>query len=213
MDFRSYIHNAMLCEELVSHVALDESEVFASEVTLLEAELNELLGLGKVADKLKSLSNKGDKAVEAAKEKGKEVLDTAKYAAGNMAREAKEKITRDATEVAQAHKEIAQAAGKAAVGLFTKSQAMFKELLGGEWKKLTPEQEATMKELEGIFKKMKSGKFLSAPESMSVLATILAKGDSKEFPGYKAYTKQLERLQAIPGMKMVRVAVKNAKAE
>lgn len=211
MSFKNYVHTALLCEELVQTVSEDKVEVFAESVYMIEAELNELLGLGKLGEKLKSLSSKGDKAVETAKEKGKEVLDTAKYAASNMAREAKEKIVTDAKEVAQAHKEIAQAAGKAVAGAFTKSQDAIKEIWGKATGNLSPEQTETVKDLEAIFKKMGSGKFLSGPESIKVLAAVLAGGTSKQIPSYKNYSKQLERLQGIPGLSSVRLTVKSGK--
>lgn len=211
MKFRNYLHTTMLCEELVESVSDDKVELFAESVYMVEAELNELLGLGKLGEKLKSLNARGDKAVETAKEKGKEVLDTAKYAAKNMAREAGEKIATDAKEVAKAHKEIAQAAGKAVVGAFTKSQEAIKEIWG-KATGLTPEQTETVKDLESIFKKMGSGKFLSGPESVKVLAAVLAGGTSKQVPSFKAYSKQLERLQGIPGLASVRLTVKSGKA-
>jgi hypothetical protein len=210
MKFRNYLHTTMLCEELVETVSEEQVELFAESVTLIEAELNELLGLGKLGDKLKSLNARGDKAVETAKEKGKEVLDTAKYAAKNMAREAGEKIATDAKEVAKAHKEIAQAAGKAVVGAFTKSQDAIKEIWGKATGNLSPEQTETIKSLESILKKMSSGKFLSALESIKVLAAVLAGGTSKQIPSFKAYSKQLERLQAIPGLSSIRLSIKTA---
>ena len=210
MKFRNYLHTNMLCEELVESVSDDKVELFAESVYMVEAELNELLGLGKLGEKLKSLNARGDKAVETAKEKGKEVLDTAKYAAKNMAREAGEKIATDAKEVAKAHKEIAQAAGKAVVGAFTKSQEAIKDIWGKATGNLSPEQTETIKSLESIFKKMSSGKFLSAFESIKVLAAVLAGGTSKQVPSFKAYSKQLERLQGIPGLASIRLSIKTA---
>lgn len=210
MKFRNYLHTNMLCEELVESVSDDKVELFAESVYMVEAELNELLGLGKLGEKLKSLNARGDKAVETAKEKGKEVLDTAKYAAKNMAREAGEKIATDAKEVAKAHKEIAQAAGKAVVGAFTKSQEAIKEIWGKATGNLSPEQTETIKSLESILKKMGSGKFLSAVESIKVLAAVLAGGTSKQIPSFKAYSKQLERLQGIPGLSSIRLSIKTA---
>lgn len=210
MKFRNYLHTNMLCEELVESVSEDKIELFAESVYMVEAELNELLGLGKLGEKLKSLNARGDKAVETAKEKGKEVLDTAKYAAKNMAREAGEKIATDAKEVAKAHKEIAQAAGKAVVGAFTKSQEAIKDIWGKATGNLSPEQTETIKSLESIFKKMSSGKFLSAFESIKVLAAVLAGGTSKQVPSFKAYSKQLERLQGIPGLASIRLSIKTA---
>lgn len=211
MKFKNYIQTTMICEEIVEGISEDKIELFAESVYMIEDELNELLGLGKLGEKLKSLSSKGDKAVETAKEKGKEVLDTAKYAASNMAREAKEKITTDAKEVAQAHKEIAQAAGKSVLGMLTKAQDAFKLVWGTIPKNLSSEQLETLKELDEIIKKMGSGKFLSAQESLKVLASVLAGGTSKQIPSFKAYNKQLERLKEIPGLASIKLSVKNAK--
>lgn len=212
MKFKNYIHDTMICEEIVEGISEEQIESFAESVYMLEDELNELLGLGKLGDKLKALSSKGDKAVETAKEKGKEIADTAKYAASNMAREAKEKITRDVKEVGQAHKEIAQAAGKSILGMLTKAQDAFKLVWGNVPKNLSSEQLETLKELDAIIKKMGSGKFLSAQESLKVLASILAGGTSKQIPTFKAYNKQLERLKEIPGLASINLSVKNAKA-
>lgn len=212
MDFKNYVHSAMICEELVEGVSSDKIEMFAESVFLIETELNELLGLGRLSDKIKSFSDKGDKALASAKEKGKEFVDDAKYVAKNIAKEAGEKIATDAKEVYQAHKEIAQAASKAVVGLVTKSQDAFKELWGNIPGKLTQEQSETIKDLDAIFKKMSSGKFLSGQESLKVLAAVLAGGSSKQIPSYKAYNKQLVRLQEIPGLASVRITVKSGKA-
>lgn len=211
MSFKNYVHTNLLCEEMVSTISEDKVEVFAESAFLIEAELNELLGLGKLGDKLKGLSSKGDKAVESAKAAGKEVLDTAKYAAKNMAKEAGGKIATDAKEVYQAHKEIAQAAGKSVANAFTKSQEAIKDIWG-KATGLTPEQTETVKDLEAIFKKMGSGKFLSGPESVKVLAAVLAGGTSKQVPSFKSYKKQLDHLAKIPGLASVSLAVKSGKA-
>jgi uncharacterized protein YjbJ (UPF0337 family) len=199
MKFRNYLHTTMLCEELVETVSEEQVELFAESVTLIEAELNELLGLNRLGDKLKTLSSKGDKAVE-----------DAKYVAKNIAKDTVGKVVDDAKEVYQSHKEIAQAAGKAIAGAFSKSQDAIKEIWGKATGNLSPEQTETIKSLESIFKKMSSGKFLSALESIKVLAAVLAGGTSKQIPSFKAYSKQLERLQTIPGLSSIRLSIKTA---
>lgn len=191
----------MLCEELAETVSEEHVELFAESVILIEAELNELLGLNRLGDKLKTLSSKGDKAVE-----------DAKYVAKNIAKDTIGKVANDAKEVYRSHKEIAQAAGKAIAGAFSKSQDAIKEIWGKATGNLSPEQTETVKDLESIFKKMGSGKFLSGPESIKVLAAVLAGGTSKQIPSFKAYKKQLDRLQEVPGLASVRLTVKSGKA-
>lgn len=209
MEFRNFINTTMLCEELVESVQGEELETLFEELYIMESELNELFGLGKAADKLKKLSDKGDEVAAKAKEKAKDVVDTAKYAAKNMAKEAKDKIVGDAKAVGQAHKEIAVAAKDKAVALFGKSQDAFKEMWGKAMKtELTPEQKATVEELKAIFSKMTTGKYLNREESLKVLASGLAGGEDGKFPSIKAYNKQLERLRTTPGLNQIQISVK-----
>lgn len=212
MSFKKYVHNTVISRDLVETVSDENLELLSEEVILLESELNELFGIGTAAEKLKKLNDAGDKAVESAKEKGKEVLATAKYAAGNMAKEAKDKIVGDAKAVGQAHVEIAQAAAKVIANLFSKSQDVVKDLFGKVTaKNMTAEQLETLKQLEEILAKMKGGKFLSPAESLKVLAAALAGGSAKEVPAVKEYMKELDRLKKIPGLKSIHLAVKSAK--
>jgi hypothetical protein len=209
MAFRNYINNTMICEELVESVEGEDLEVLFEELYIMEAELNEIAGLGKLASFLKKANDKGDEAAAKAKEKGKEVLDTAKYAAKNMAKEAKDKIVGDAKAIGQAHKEIAVAAKDKAVQVVTKAQDAFKDIWGKAMKtELTPDQKATVEELKGIFAKMASGKYLNREDSVKVLAAVLAGGSTEGFPSIKAYNKQLERLRTTPGINSVQISVK-----
>lgn len=214
MKFKSQLQTAMICEEILETIPDDSLELFSEGLDAIETELNEFLGFSRAGDALKRASVAGDKAVAAVKEKGKDVLDTAKYAAGNMAREAGEKIAGDAKAIAQAHVEIAQAIDRKLLGgrvakILAASQDKLKEIWGKAVQgKLSPEQMQVITELASILQKLEGGKFLSAFESLKVLAAILAGGTSNTVPEYKEYTKQVERLNAIPGLDSIRIAIK-----
>ena len=210
MNFNEYVNQHVFCSQLVESVEDTSLVTLVEELEICEAELNEFLGLGKAAEKLKSLNKTADEKLEKAKEKVKDVADTAKYAASNMAREAKDKIVGDAKAVGQAHKEIAVAAKEKLMTLFSKSQSVFKEIWGNVSKKnLSPEQQQVLMDLASANEKMSTGKFLNAEDSIKVLAAILAgKG---QVPSAKAYTAQLEKLRSIPGMASVRVSARVGK--
>lgn len=214
MKFKSQLQSAMVCEEILETLTEDSVELFSEALDTIETELNEFLGFSRAGDALKNASVAGDKAVAAVKEKGKEILDTAKYAAGNMAREAGEKIAGDAKAIAQAHIEIAQAIDRKVLGgrvakMLSASQDKLKEIWGRAIQgKLSPEQMQVVTELASILQKLTDGRFLSALESLKVLAAILAGGTSNSIPEYKEYVKQVERLNAIPGLNSIRISIK-----
>lgn len=213
MNFNEYVNQHVFCSQLVESVEDTSLVTLVEELEICEAELNEFLGLGKAAEKLKSLNKTADEKLEKAKEKVKDVADTAKYAAKNIAREAKDAeygAVNTFKEIGKAHKEMAVAAKEKLMTLFSKSQSAFKEIWGNVSKKnLSPEQQQVLMDLASANEKMSTGKFLNAEDSIKVLAAILAgKG---QVPSAKAYAAQLEKLKSIPGMASVRVSARVGK--
>lgn len=206
MKFNEYVNVSMVCSELLESVEETSLPTMCESLDLMEQELNELFGLGKVAEKLKSLDTKADEKVEDIKKKGKEFASDAKYVAKNLGQEAKEKWA-DAKEVAQSHKEIAVAAKDKLVSLFSKSQSAFKDIWGAISKEnLSDDQKSVLADLAMAQQKMTSGKFLNGDDSVKVLAAILAGKGS--VPSSKKYLTKLEELKAIPGIATVRVSAR-----
>lgn len=224
MAFRNYLNNTMLADELLESVQESELETLNEELLLIEGELNEIFGLGKLAAKIKKASDKGDEkaeelkgkakeAIASAKEKGKEVLDTAKHAGKMFAKDvvdAEHGPVKTGKAILKTGEEMGKAAKEKAVELFTKSQSVFKDIWGKmSTENLTADQKATVEELKGIFGKLAAGKFLSGVDSIKVLAAVLAGSpEAGKIPSIKAYNKQLERLRTTPGMSSFKFTVK-----
>lgn len=220
MAFRNYLNNTMIADELLESVQETELETLNEELFLIEGELNEIFGLGKLAAKIKKVSDKGDEkaeelkgkakeAVEKGKEKVKNAVSTAKEVAKNVAKDTFG-TDEDSDTVTKSIKDASKAAKEKAVELFTKSQSVFKDIWGKmSTENLTPDQKATVEELKGIFGKLAAGKFLSGVDSIKVLAAVLAGSpEAGKIPSIKAYNKQLERLRTTPGMSSFKFTVK-----
>lgn len=213
MAFRNYLNNTMLADELLESVQESELETLNEELLLIEGELNEIFGLGRLASMIKKVSDRGDKKAEELKEKGKEVLDTAKHAGKMFAKDvvdAEHGPVKTGKAILKTGEEMGKAAKEKAVELFTKSQSVFKDIWGKmSTENLTADQKATVEELKGIFGKLAAGKFLSGVDSIKVLAAVLAGSpEAGKIPSIKAYNKQLERLRTTPGMSSFKFTVK-----
>jgi uncharacterized protein YjbJ (UPF0337 family) len=218
-EFRQYIENTLFAESVISNTAEGELLELSEAVDLMEQELNELLGLGKLANKLKTLSDKGDKKLSDVKASAKETLETGKQVVKGIAKDTVGKAWDDAKEVAKSHKEIAQAAGKKIgelkdevkdklVKVSGQSQAAFKSLFS-KVKDMSPEQKKTFDDLSAIFEKLQAGKTASGSEAIKILAAVLAKSpEPGQLPKYSSYTSALEKLRTTSGISSYKISIK-----
>lgn len=218
--FSDYVNDTVLVESVIGDV--DSNELNETYEVLCEAEeqLNELLGLGKLASKLKSLSDKGDKKVEDVKKGAKEALETGKTAAKNIAKETAGKIATDAKEVGKSFKEIGEFAGKKASEKAEAVKEKFVQVTGQAREALkkmfkgvasaSDDQKKVLADLAPLFEKIESGKSVGGEGAIRVLSAILAMDASGQTPSFKAYQKQLERLRTTPMLSSFRFSVKKS---
>lgn len=234
MKFTEYLNNKVLCESLVEE--LNESyeiESLNEELDLMEAQLNEFLGLGKVAEKIKKgaerlsgLSDKADKKIEDTKTAAKDFVDKKKNDIKNDIQGAKYSLERKKNAIVDAGKKKVEdiksgieaekeemAARKKEIGdkfnrVLTKSKDVFSKFGSAVVDALTPEQKELAKELAPLFNKMKRGGTLSGDQALSVIAAVNAGiTHGGDFPTKKAFDKHLTTLRAQPGLASFSFAV------
>lgn len=218
--FLDYVNDTLLVESVINDVEVTElSETFE---VLCEAEvrLDEFLGLGKLADKLKGASEKADKKVADAKKGAKEALETGKEAAKNIAKETAGKIATDAKEVGKSFKEIGEFAGKTAKekaeavkDKFVQVSAQAREGLKkifSNIKDASEDQKKVLDDLAPLFEKIEAGKSVGGAGAISIMAAVLAMDASGATPSYKSYQKQLEKLRTTPMLSSYRFSVKKS---
>lgn len=225
--FLDYVNDTLLVESVINDVEVTElSETFE---VLCEAEvrLDEFLGLGKLADKLKGASEKADKKVadvkkgakDFAKEAG-EAYGSAKDAVKNAAKETAGKIATDAKEVGKSFKEIGEFAGKTAKekaeavkDKFVQVSAQAREGLKkifSNIKDASEDQKKVLADLAPLFEKIEAGKSVGGAGAISIMAAVLAMDASGATPSYKSYQKQLEKLRTTPMLSSYRFSVKKS---
>lgn len=218
--FLDYVNDTLLVESVINDVEVTElSETFE---VLCEAEvrLDEFLGLGKLADKLKGASEKADKKVADVKKGAKEALETGKEAAKNIAKETAGKIATDAKEVGKSFKEIGEFAGKTAKekaeavkDKFVQVSAQAREGLKkifSNIKDASEDQKKVLADLAPLFEKIEAGKSVGGAGAISIMAAVLAMDASGATPSYKSYQKQLEKLRTTPMLSSYRFSVKKS---
>lgn len=218
--FLDYVNDTLLVESVIDSVEGDELNETFEVLCEAEEQLNELLGLGKLADKLKSLSTKGDKKVEDVKKGAKDALETGKEAAKNIAKETVGKLATDAKEVGKSFKEIGEFAGKKASEKAEAVKEKFVQVTGQAREALkkmfkgvasaSDDQKKVLADLAPLFEKIESGKSVGGEGAIRVLASILAMDASGQTPSFKAYQKQLERLRTTPMLSSFRFSVKKS---
>ena len=218
--FLDYVNDTLLVESVIDSVEGDELNETFEVLCEAEEQLNELLGLGKLADKLKSLSTKGDKKVEDVKKGAKDALETGKEAAKNIAKETVGKLATDAKEVGKSFKEIGEFAGKKASEKAEAVKEKFVQVTGQAREALkkmfkgvasaSDDQKKVLADLAPLFEKIESGKSVSGANAIQILAAIFAMGPDGQTPSFKAYQKQLERLRTTPMLSSFRFSVKKS---
>lgn len=218
--FLDYVNDMLLVESVIDSVEGDELNETFEVLCEAEEQLNELLGLGKLADKLKSLSTKGDKKVEDVKKGAKDALETGKEAAKNIAKETVGKLATDAKEVGKSFKEIGEFAGKKASEKAEAVKEKFVQVTGQAREALkkmfkgvasaSDDQKKVLADLAPLFEKIESGKSVGGEGAIRVLAAILSMSADGQTPSFKAYQKQLERLRTTPMLSSFRFSVKKS---
>lgn len=150
-----------------------------------------------MADRLGKMSASADKKVTAAKDA---VVSAAKDKVNTAVVGAK-LAAKDISDKKDAIKDSFLKVSDEAKTIFKK---FFKDT-----KNVSEDQKKTLGEVEGIFTKLTEGKTVSGVEAIKILATVLAGSpEANAVPGFKAYTKQLERLRALPGISSYKFSVK-----
>lgn len=260
--FKEYLTDNVHYESLIETVAVEDLDVLAEELTEIESQLNEFLGLGKASKFLKdraekkALDNQGkayDKEraanTKAAQIKKEQEAKAEKEKADREAKAEKTKTSKDAKvedkkemadrlgkisdaadkKVADVKKAVSDKKNDVVVGakMAAKDIAEKKDAIKGSLLKISDEsrkafsklfknltelsedQKKTLSEVEGIFTKLTEGKTVSGVEAIKIIATVLAGSpESNSVPSFKAYTKQLERLRALPGISSYKFSVK-----
>lgn len=211
-DFKGYLNDNLLFEEFIQTVEESEIDSLLEGLDEIEVQLNEFLGLGKVAEKLSKFSKKADEKVSDVKDSVK----NAKEAAGRDLKAAKE----GAKEVVDSNVKAAQWAGKKVAEKTALAKEKFTKLMGAtkdelknvfaDLKNPSEEQQKVIGELQPIFDKIAEKKLVSGVESIKVLAAILAKAESGKIPSYKAYVSSLEKLRSLPGLSSYKFLIKKA---
>lgn len=218
--FLDYVNDTLLVESVIDSVEGDELNETFEVLCEAEEQLNELLGLGKLADKLKSLSTKGDKKVEDVKKGAKDALETGKEAAKNIAKETVGKLATDAKEVGKSFKEIGEFAGKKASEKAEAVKEKFVQVTGQAREALkkmfkgvasaSDDQKKVLADLAPLFEKLENGKSVGGADCLKVLAAVLGMDASGQTPSFKVYQKQLEKLRTTPMLSSFRFSVKKS---
>jgi hypothetical protein len=213
-QFTSWLEDNLLAESLIESVEKNELDELNLFLTESEIQLNEFLGLGKLAKKVGAFSEKADKKAEEVKKGVKEFGEKAKDVAKGVAHE----VIDPAVAVAKTNVDFAKATKKAATEKATEIKDKFvkisqasKEILKGWHQKateLSPEQKKTLDELQPLYDRLVDGKKINGADAIRIIASVLAGSkESGHFPTYKAYTKQLETLRTLPGISSFKFTV------
>lgn len=198
--FIQYVEDVMLVESCVSE--LNEEQILELHEELQTIE--EVLGLGKIADKLKKFSDKSDEKIEDTKKKVKETTEKAKDVAKGIAKEVGGKIATDTKEVLQSHKEIAQSLASRFAKISSTAKEGLKKMFANI-KDANEDQKKVLADLAEIIEKIENNKTVSG---LKMLAAAMTMGPSGEIPSYKKYVKQLEALRTIPMFSTYKVSMK-----
>ena len=227
MKFGEFVNNKNLSEYMVESIeTVEELDTLNEELELLEAQLNEFLGLGKVADKIKSgaerlskFSSSTDKAIDTKKKEARDYVDAkkaeieaaakgVKYAAERKVNAAKDAVTKkvediktSAEENREEMKRRKEEIGKRFSNVLANAKNVFQKFGTAVVDSLTPEQKELAKELAPIFNKLKRGGVVTGDQALSIFAAVQSGiTHGGDFPTKKAYDVNLKKLRSQPGL-------------
>ena len=216
-QFTSWLEDNLLAESLIENVEKNELDELNLFLTESEIQLNEFLGLGKLAKKVGAFSEKADKKAEDVKKGVKETGEKIAYIGKGIKDQAVDtvkEIARGNIDAAKGVKKIAQEKATDIKEKFVKVSQASKEILK-QWHQkateLSPEQKKTLDELQPLFDRLVDGKKLASADTIKIIAAVQAgTKEAGHFPSYKAYTKQLETLRTLPGISSFKFTVAKA---
>lgn len=217
MKFTQYLSDKVLCESVIEQLNEEvEIDELNESLELMEAELNEFLGLGKLASKVKGaaeklggFSDKADKKIDAAKEAAKKKIDDTKKGVQTFAKKTVDDTKKTVAELgdkATAKKDELVAKKNELKAKFSnvlkKSKDVFAKFGEEAISALKPAQKELAVELAPLFTKMKKGRAIGGEQALMVIAAVLAGVANADggFPTKSEYEKKLSYLRSQPGL-------------
>lgn len=224
MKFTQYLSDKVLCESVIDQLNEEvEIDELNESLELMEAELNEFLGLGKLASKVKGaaeklggFSDKADKKIDNAKEAAKKKIEDTKTDIKNTAKGAQYSAER---KINAAKKTVSDIGDRATVAkdelvakknelkakftsVLKKSKDVFAKFGEEAISALKPAQKELAVELAPLFTKMKKGRAIGGEQALMVIAAVLAGVANADggFPTKSEYEKKLSYLRGQPGL-------------
>lgn len=221
--FNEFVQDNLIFESFIPTVEKDELVQLEESLDEMQGQLNELFGLDKLGNKLKSLSDKGDKKAEELKKGAKETAEKAVDVAKGVAKDVVGGTIANAKEVAKSHIDMAKAGKKAVaekiedikdkfIKLSGDSREAFKTMFSKiKFNELDDAQKKLVVEFEPIFKKFQEGKSATGADAIKVLALVIAGApEAGILPKASSYLKALEKLRTTPGISSFKFQVKKA---
>jgi chromosome segregation ATPase len=162
------------------------------------------------SEKIAKFSDEADKKVKEAKEAFTGALKGAKTAVADKIKDARVTTAVGTSLALKDAAEAKKAAGEKLKGITATAKASFTKFFKnlGE---LSEDQKKTLADLEGIYAKLSENKAVSGVEAIKIIATVLAGStENGQVPSFKAYTKSLEKLRALPGLSSYKFSAKIA---
>lgn len=204
--FSNYVSDNMLIESVIDEVKDEQIDSLYEELNLIETELNEFLGLNKVAKKLSDWSGKLTSASDTVDSK----IEKTKKDIKDKVETAKKKVSDTKDSIAKSVADKKASIIKSFVTISTAAKEQLKKIFPeAKVNELTEEQKATFEEIKGVYEKLVANKKVTGIDAIKIIALILAGASVPgAIPTIKEYNKQLNRFRTLPGVSSFIFSVK-----